>query len=238
MPFLKQTIASRRTATFGSRAASSWSSGRYALTSPGCVRERPSSAISAEPRTAGLSSSKPRRSSSSFWRKRNCAIDAVCQRANPVVGVARGRLDLVVPLAAKRRELALEPALRVLVGEGRGLRRDQSATRRERPRAGADIAGRRPDEPAQPLLLQDVRRPARGARAREHRRRELRRDLGDVEHDRRPELDVRREHAIRACAPAARRARRARAPPRPRTGASRDPSRCARRSRARGSSAR
>ena len=27
--------------------------------------------------------------------------------------------------------------------------------------------------------------------------RERRRDLGDVEHDRRPELDVRREHAVR-----------------------------------------
>ena len=46
------------------------------------------------------------------------------------------------------------------------------------------------------LLLEDVRRPARGARAREHRRRELRRDVRDVEDDRRPELDVRREHAV------------------------------------------
>ena len=39
-----------------------------------CARG-PSSAISADPRTAGLSSSSPRRSSSSFWRKRNCAIE-------------------------------------------------------------------------------------------------------------------------------------------------------------------
>ena len=46
----------------------------------------------------------------------------VGDRTNPVVGVAGRRLDLVAPLAAQRRELALEPALGVLVGEGRCLR--------------------------------------------------------------------------------------------------------------------
>ena len=74
VPFFRQMTARRRTALFGSRAASSCSSGRNALMSPGCVRESPSSAISDEPRAAGLSSSSPRRSSSSFWRNRNCAI--------------------------------------------------------------------------------------------------------------------------------------------------------------------
>ena len=62
--------------------------------------------------------------------------------------------------------------------------------------AGADVARGRPEEPPGPLLLEDVRRPAGDARAGEHRRRERRRNLGDVEHDRRVVLDVRREHAL------------------------------------------
>src|SRR3954447_12290532 len=61
----------------------------------------------------------------------------------------------------------------------------------QRARRRADIVRRRADEDAEPLLLEDVRRPAGGARAREHRGRERRRHLGDVEHDRRPVLDVR-----------------------------------------------
>ena len=73
-PFFRQTIASRRTARFGSFVASSCSIARMLFTSPGWSRERPSSAISAEPRAAGLSSWSPRRTSSSFWRNRNCAI--------------------------------------------------------------------------------------------------------------------------------------------------------------------
>ena len=48
----------------------------------------------------------------------------------------------------------------------------------------------------QVILLEDVRRPAGRARAGEHRRRELWRHVRDVEHHRRPELDVRREHPI------------------------------------------
>ena len=72
VPLRRQTIASRRTAEFGSRMASSLSSGRYGLTSPGWSEESVVSAISADPRAAALSSSSPRRSSSSFWRKRNC----------------------------------------------------------------------------------------------------------------------------------------------------------------------
>ena len=71
-----------------------------------------------------------------------------------------------------------------------------SSDRRSRAAPGPDVARRRPDEPAELLLLEDVRRPARRARAREHRGRELRRHVGDVEHDRRPELDVRLERPV------------------------------------------
>src|SRR4249919_1203340 len=74
VPFFRQMTASRRTAALGSRAASSCNRGRNALTSPGWSRDSASSAIRAEPRAAGLSSSSPRRSSSRFWRKRNWAI--------------------------------------------------------------------------------------------------------------------------------------------------------------------
>src|SRR5256886_11529703 len=67
---------------------------------------------------------------------------------------------------------------------------------RERPLGGSDIARRRPEEPARSLLLEDVRRPARDARAREHGRDELWRDLRDVEDDGGVVLDVRREHPV------------------------------------------
>src|SRR4051794_15520739 len=52
-----------------------------------------------------------------------------------------------------------------------------------------DVARRRADQPAEALLLEDVRRPARGPRAREQRREQLRGDGRAVEHDRRPVLD-------------------------------------------------
>ena len=55
-------------------STSSCSSGRRSLTSPGWSRESRSSESSAEPRTAGLSSSSPRRSSSFFVRNRNWPI--------------------------------------------------------------------------------------------------------------------------------------------------------------------
>src|SRR5262245_46739993 len=57
--------------------------------------------------------------------------------------------------------------------------------------AGPDVLRGRAHEHAEALLLEDVRGPARCARAGEHRRRERRRHLGNVEHDRRPVLDVR-----------------------------------------------
>ena len=46
------------------------------------------------------------------------------------------------------------------------------------------------------LLLEDVCRPSGDARAGEHRREQVRRHFGQIKHDRRPELDVRREHAV------------------------------------------
>src|SRR5436190_1158844 len=61
----------------------------------------------------------------------------------------------------------------------------------------SDIAGRRPEEPARALLLEDVGRPAGDARAREHGRRQRRRDLGDVEHKSRVVLDVRSQGPLR-----------------------------------------
>ena len=61
----------------------------------------------------------------------------------------------------------------------------------------ADVTRRRTEEAARLLLLENVRRPARDARAREHRGRERRWDLGDVEDDCRVVLDVRGEDAIR-----------------------------------------
>src|SRR4051812_25997936 len=65
------------------------------------------------------------------------------------------------------------------------------------PRARPDVAGGRANEAAGLLLLDDVRRPARDARTPEHGRRQVGRDLRDVEDDRGPELDVRLERAVR-----------------------------------------
>ncbi len=66
----------------------------------------------------------------------------------------------------------------------------------ERARRWTDVPRRRPEQPPGSLLLEDVRRPAGDARAREHRRRERRRDLGDVEHERRVVLDVRLQRPL------------------------------------------
>src|SRR5579862_3964980 len=66
----------------------------------------------------------------------------------------------------------------------------------ERPRRRPDVACRRPDQAAGALLLEDVRRPACHTSATEHRRRQIGRNLGDVEHDRGPVLDVRLERTV------------------------------------------
>src|SRR5438270_8911624 len=62
--------------------------------------------------------------------------------------------------------------------------------------ARAHIARRRTEEPAGSLLLEDVRRPAGNARAREHRGRERRRYVRNVEDERRVVLDVRLQRAV------------------------------------------
>src|SRR3954447_4475939 len=67
---------------------------------------------------------------------------------------------------------------------------------RQRPRRGPDVGGGRADQAPGALLLEDVRRPAGRARAREQRQEQGRRDLREVEDHRRPELDVGREHAV------------------------------------------
>src|SRR3954447_17820306 len=65
---------------------------------------------------------------------------------------------------------------------------------RARPRT--NVLRRRPDEPGLALLLEDVRGPAGHARGGEHRREEVRRDAGEVEHHGGPELHIRGEHAV------------------------------------------
>ena len=60
-----------------------------------------------------------------------------------------------------------------------------------------DVARRRPDQPRLALRPQDARGPAGRARAHEQRREQLRGDLGQVEHDRRPELDVGGQYVVR-----------------------------------------
>src|SRR2546421_8042640 len=66
----------------------------------------------------------------------------------------------------------------------------------DRARPGADVLRRGPDELAFALLLEDVRRPARYARAGEQRREEVRRHFGQVQDDGRPELHVGRQHTV------------------------------------------
>src|SRR4051794_38456536 len=61
----------------------------------------------------------------------------------------------------------------------------------------SDITCRRAEQPARALLLEDVRRPACDARAREHRGCERRGDLRNVEDDGGVVLDIRGEHAVR-----------------------------------------
>src|SRR6516162_4805945 len=59
---------------------------------------------------------------------------------------------------------------------------------RHRAALRAHVARARPDQAAGLLLLHDVRRPARGPRAREHRGEHVRGYLREIEHDRRPEF--------------------------------------------------
>ena len=65
------------------------------------------------------------------------------------------------------------------------------------PVGGADVLRGGADQAPGALLLEDVRTPPGNPGAGEHRGEHVRRHLGEVEYDGRPELDVRREHPIR-----------------------------------------
>src|SRR4051812_30690266 len=62
---------------------------------------------------------------------------------------------------------------------------------------GADVGRRRPDQPAELLLLHRVGTPAGHPGAAEHRGEHVRRYLGEVQDDGRPELDVGGEYPVR-----------------------------------------
>ncbi len=182
---------------FGSRIASSLRSGRNELTSPGMVggergqrdQRRAARAPRSRPRARGggaraSGGSGTARSPGTPGRGRGsrCCAPPPRSRRPTARGASRA------PSRSRRTG--------ELLGARCGLRELHSGSAESERAAGADVSGRRPHEPAEALLLEDVGRPARGARAGEHRRRELRRHVRDVEHDRRPELDVRREHAV------------------------------------------
>ena len=185
--------ARRRTAWLSSADTSLCSSGRTALMPPGASRDRSSSDTSADPRHAGLSSSSPRRSSSIFCRKRKSPSrgtrrPAVCSPRSAPPPRARRPTD-----AEDRPAPALTPRPRARP-HAQLPRRASSGGQGSRRRA--DVARRRPEEPTGALLLEDVGRPAGHARAGEHRRRERRRGVGDVENDGRVVLDVRHQRAL------------------------------------------
>ena len=114
-----------------------------------------------------------------------------------------------------------QPRYRFTVGDvGPALDLGRLARRR------ADVAGGRAHEATGALLLEDVRAPAGGAGAAEHRAHHVRRHLGEVEDDRGPELDVGLDRAVGAALAQLRRARPARGRWRPPTAASRAPWRC------------
>src|SRR5690606_4428378 len=60
-----------------------------------------------------------------------------------------------------------------------------------------DVTRRRAYQPTELLLLEDVGAPPGDPGAGEHRRKQVRRDFGEVEHHRGPELDVGGEDPVR-----------------------------------------
>src|SRR4051794_2624297 len=66
---------------------------------------------------------------------------------------------------------------------------------------GSGVDRGRTDQPPRALLLEYVRGPAPGAGTGEHRGEHVRRNLGEVQDDRRPELDVGLQHPVRATFP-------------------------------------
>jgi hypothetical protein len=102
VPFWRQKIASLRTASLGSRAASSLSSGRNALTSHGWSVDRERRAAIARALVLEAAAQQLELLAEPELRDR-----AIRDAAHAIVGVPRRRLELVVPLAPKCGERAL-----------------------------------------------------------------------------------------------------------------------------------
>ena len=83
-------------------------------------------AISAEPRAAGLSSCEPAPQQLELLTEAELRDRAVGLGADPVVGIARRGLELVVPLLAQRRERLLVAGRGQLVGVSGRLARASS----------------------------------------------------------------------------------------------------------------
>ena len=197
-PLRSDITARRRTASLSSWVTSSCSAGRIALTTPGWSRERSSKEIAPSPGRPG-----------SGRRARAAA-------ARSSGGSGTGRLPGTRPPARGSRASAPPPRPPRPRSSGgwraRAPRRapassaacaaaSASVNVRRGVRGSADVARRGADQPAGPPLLDDVGRPAGDTRAAEHRRVHRRRDLGELEHDGGPELDVRLEHAVRRLLP-------------------------------------
>ena len=138
-PFFRQTIASRRTATFGSRAASSCSSGRKLVHVTRVVaRER----LQRDQRRAAHARALVVETATQqldLLAEAELRQRPEGQRAHAIVGVACRSLDLVAPFAPQGRELLLEPARAVLLRELGGLIQGQlghGGLRTTRARAG------------------------------------------------------------------------------------------------------
>ena len=177
-------------------------SGRTELTSAGWSRE--SSSIESERRAAAG------RAVVLEPAPQQLLLLAQAELADRAVGAPRARgsrrprrraSSSSAHAAAQLGELALVAALgervRLDAGLGEaqvrtGVTSTSDAVRVRRP----DVPGRRPEEPARALLLEDVRRPAGDARAGEHRGRERRRDL--ARRRARPPSSTRRSSPARA----------------------------------------
>ena len=122
VPFLKQTIASRRTATLGSRDGELVEQRPVRVDVAGMRPREPferDQGRAAHGRAVVL---EPAAEQLELLAEAELGDRPVGERAHPVVVAPARRLDLVGPFAAERGELALQATLRVLVRERGGLR--------------------------------------------------------------------------------------------------------------------
>ncbi len=122
-PFLRDRIARRRTARFGSSLARLCSVGRRAFTRPGWSRERSSRDRSAEPRHAGLCVLEAPSQELGLLVEAKLPDGSVGDRALAIVGAPRRRFEILRYLAPKIRKL---PLVGKLGGAGRCLRKIQT----------------------------------------------------------------------------------------------------------------